>query len=74
MSTLSEISRLVPRLSTKDGGIVKHDWATVVLVFAAFITFVVTATFNGLNGSGAALGTVQYNFTSVNCLFIRLRT
>ena len=59
MSALSETSSLVRRLSNKDGGVINHDWPTLLLVFAAFITFVVTAAFNGLNGSGAGLGSVN---------------
>ncbi|XP_023326464.1 uncharacterized protein LOC111699920 isoform X2 [Eurytemora carolleeae] len=61
MSALSESSSLVRRPSNKDGGVINHDWPTLLLVFAAFITFVVTAAFNGLNGSGAGLGSVFIN-------------
>ena len=65
MSALSESSSLVRRPSNKDGGVINHDWPTLLLVFAAFITFVVTAAFNGLNGSGAGLGSVNFFLNSI---------
>jgi hypothetical protein len=61
MASLAESSSFLRPGSGKEGGNMKHDLVALVLVFVAFMTFVITVAFNGLNGSGVGVDSVFLN-------------